>query len=191
MKRSWFRYANNASTSREGKLGRRKRDYWYINLTGARVQGSKLGDIVSARDNIIWAWDGKIGNGGPILTPVWCYRRKECTRQGEGEEIAWSRWWVFFVEVVVLQYDKSLISSVTQWSAPFHLFKFSILIGRPVNLLIDYLQYNREAAFLIHNTDDSRRYPEIWCLTVLRAAWQTLLESQLSCPDPESWTVPY
>ena len=64
-----IRYANNASTSGEGKLGRRKRDYWYINLTGARVQGSKLGDIVSARDNIIWAWDGKIGNGGPILTP--------------------------------------------------------------------------------------------------------------------------
>lgn len=64
-----IRYANNAPTSREGKSGRRKRDYWYINLTEAQVPGSKLGDVISARDHIIWAWDGKIGNGGPILTP--------------------------------------------------------------------------------------------------------------------------
>jgi len=64
-----IRYANNAPTSGEGKSGRRKRDYWYISLTDAQVPGSKLGDIINARDHIIWAWDGKIGNGGPILTP--------------------------------------------------------------------------------------------------------------------------
>jgi len=64
-----IRYADNTPTSGEGKSGRRKRDYWYISLTDAQVPGSKLGDVISVRDRIIWAWDGKIGNGGPILTP--------------------------------------------------------------------------------------------------------------------------
>jgi hypothetical protein len=55
-------------SSGKGVPRRKKRDYWYISLTDAWVLGSKIGDVVSARDNLICAWDGK-GRGGITRTP--------------------------------------------------------------------------------------------------------------------------
>ncbi|KAF5354630.1 hypothetical protein D9756_005655 [Leucocoprinus leucothites] len=75
-----IRYDNIAPPPAGAKPERRKRDYWYISLTDARVQGAKSGDVVSARDSIIWAWDGVDGGDGPILTAEGVIEEKERTR---------------------------------------------------------------------------------------------------------------
>ncbi|KAJ3559612.1 hypothetical protein NP233_g11222 [Leucocoprinus birnbaumii] len=63
------RYNNDGLPASIAKRWTKRRDYWYINLTDARVRGAKFGDVVSARDNVIWAWDGEDEHGaGPVLT---------------------------------------------------------------------------------------------------------------------------
>jgi len=45
-------------TDEKGKVVKRKRDYWFVSLTDAIVDGTKFSSHESARDQVLYAWDG-------------------------------------------------------------------------------------------------------------------------------------
>lgn len=48
-------------TDEKGKIVKRKRDYWFVSLTDAIVDGTKFSSHESARDRVLYAWDGGVG----------------------------------------------------------------------------------------------------------------------------------
>lgn len=52
----------------QGKVKKRRREYWFVSLTDAIVDGARFG-VESARDRVLYAWDGvgpSAGGGGNV-----------------------------------------------------------------------------------------------------------------------------